>query len=230
MTKPDLARIPLFARLTPVEQEKLLSLMVRKTFKDDTAVFFQDDPSDSLYVVLSGSAKVVRTSEDGKDRILKVFWPGEVFGELAMLEGLPRSATVQTTADSEMLVLARRDFEALAREQPDVLWKLLQAVCGRLREVGEDLLDQYRDMPYRVLKVLSQLLERHGESGPGGWRIRIPVSARDLSQMIGSNPETVSRQLETLERDGLLRRDGAHWSVPDRKAFARAFEHEASAS
>ncbi len=230
MTQPDLARIPLFARLSPAEREKLGSLMVRKTFKANTAVFFQDDPSDSLYVVLSGSAKVFRTSEDGKDHILSTLRPGEAFGELAMIEGLPRSASVQAVGDTEMLCLARRDFEAFAQEHPQVLWRLLQALCERLRKVTEDELDPlYRDVPYRVLHVLSQLLERHGESGPDGWRIRFPLSVGEVASMVGSNPETVSRLIETFERDGLVRRDGETWVVPERRALARALEYASTA-
>lgn len=230
MSKPDLARIPLFSRLSDAEREKLGSLMVHKTFKAGTAVFFQDDPSDSLYVVLSGSAKVFRTSEDGKDRVLSWLRPGEAFGELAMIEGLPRSASVQAVKETEMLALSRRDFEAFAREHPEVLWRMLQALSERLRQVTEVVLDlSFRDVPYRVLHLFTQLLERHGESGPDGWRILIPLSVGELASMVGSNSETVSRLVETYERDGLVRRDGATWVVPERRALARALEYASGA-
>ncbi len=230
MTRPDLARIPLFARLSSAEQETLGSLMVPKFYKAGTAVFFQDDPSDSLYVVLSGSAKVFRTSEDGKDRILSWLRPGEAFGELAMIEGLPRSASVQAVKDTEMLSLSRREFEALAREHPEVLWRMLQALSERLRQVTEVVLDlSFRDVPYRVLHVLAQLLERHGESGPDGWRILIPLSVGEMASMVGSNHETVSRLIESYERDGLVRRDGETWFVPERQALARALEYASTA-
>ncbi|PYQ51214.1 MAG: hypothetical protein DMF78_13820 [Acidobacteria bacterium] len=96
----ELARVPLFERLSPAELEKLETLTSRRKFRSATAVFFQDDPSDSLYVVLSGSAKVFRTSEDGRDRILMIIRPGDAFGELAMIEGLPRSATASACAGS----------------------------------------------------------------------------------------------------------------------------------
>jgi CRP-like cAMP-binding protein len=230
MSKPDLRSIPLFARLSAAEQEELGSLMIGKKFNANTAVFFQDDPSDSLYVVVSGSAKVFRTSEDGTDHILSTLRPGDAFGELAMIEGLPRSASVQVVEDTEMLSLARRDFEAFAREHPQVLWRLLQALCERLRKITEEELDPlYRDVPYRVLRVLSQLLDRHGESGPHGWRIRFPLSVGELAAMVGSNPETVSRLIEAYERDGLVRRDGGTWVVPERRALARALEYAAAA-
>lgn len=230
MTQPDLARIPLFARLSPAEHEKLGALLVRRKFAANTAVFFQDDPSDALYVVLAGSAKVFRTSEDGKDHILSMLRPGDVFGELAMIEGRPRSATVQASEDAEMLFLARRDFEAFAREHPQVLWGLLQALCERLRKVTEDELDpMFHDVPYRVLRLLSQLLERHGEGGPDGWRIRFPLSIGELASMVGSNPETVSRLIVAYEHDGLVRRDGNTWIIPERRALARALEYASAA-
>jgi CRP-like cAMP-binding protein len=231
MSTRDLAGISLFARLSPAERSALGALMVRKRFAADTAVFFQDDPSDSLYTVVSGSAKVYRTSEDGKEHILSTLRPGDTFGELAMIEGLPRSASVLAVEDTEMLFLARRDFEAFAQEHPQVLWGLLQAVCERLREVTEDELDPLlHDVPYRVLRTLSQLLDRHGESGAEGWRIRFPLSIGDLASMVGSNTETVSRLIEGYERDGLVRRDGDTWVVPERRALARALEYASATS
>jgi CRP/FNR family cyclic AMP-dependent transcriptional regulator len=222
----ELARVPLFERLNEAELEKLESLTTRKTFAAATAVFFQDDPSDSLYVVLSGSAKVFRTSEDGRDRILMIARPGDAFGELAMIEGLPRSATVQTLEPTQMLCLTRKDFEKFAHESPDVLWKLLQSLCERVRRINEDVLDlSFKDVPYRVLRLLSQLVERHGESGPDGRRIRMPLTVRELSSMVGSNTETVGRLLDRYERDGLVRRDGENWIVPDQAALTRALEY-----
>ncbi len=225
---PELARVSLFERLDQHELEKLEALTQRRRYPAGTAVFFQDDPSDSLYIVLSGSAKVFQTSEDGQDRILRILRSGDAFGELAMIEGRPRSASVQALDDSEMLVLARKDFAAFAGQQPDVLWKLLSALAEQLRRLNEDVLDlSFRDVPYRVLRMLSQLVERHGEAGPDGWRIAMPLSPRELASMVGSNSETVSRLLDRYESEGLVRRSGADWSVPDPKALTRALEYSA---
>jgi len=191
-------------------------------------VFFQDDPSDSLYVVLSGSAKIFQTSEDGKERILKIIRKGEAFGELAMIEGQPRSASVQTLEPSEMLVLVRKDFQAFCDKHPSVLWMLLQALAERLRRVNEDVLDMsFRDVPYRVLRVLSQLVERHGTAGPDGWRMSTPLLAKDLASMVGSNAEGVGRLIDGYETDGLIKRDRTSWTVPDPKALTRALEYAA---
>lgn len=189
-------------------------------------VFFQDDPSDSLYLVLSGSAKIFQTSEDGKVRILRILKKGDAFGELAMIEGQPRSASVQTLEPSEMLLLNRKDFQAFCDKHPAVLWTLLVAFAERLRRMNEDVLDMsFRDVPYRVLRVLSQLAERHGSAGPDGWRVSVALSAKDLASMVGSNADTVGRLLDGYETDGLLKRDRASWIVPDLKALNRAVEY-----
>jgi CRP/FNR family transcriptional regulator len=225
----ELARVPLFDRLSGGELEKLEKLARRQRFRANTAVFFQDDPSDSLYVMLTGSAKVFHTSEDGRDRIMTTLRAGDAFGELAMIEGEPRSATVQTLEETELLVLSRRDFEGFASEHPHVLYKLLQTMCERARRIDEDVLDlSFKDVPYRVLRVLSQLLARHGESGPDGWRIKMPLTVRDLSSMVGSNTETVGRVLDRYESEGLVRRRAESWLIPDQGALARALEYSSA--
>jgi len=227
----ELARVPLFERLSGGEIDKLEKLTSRRKLPSNTAVFFQDDPSDSLYVVLSGSAKVFRTSEDGRDRIMTTLRAGDAFGELAMIEGQPRSATVQTLEETELLSLARKDFERFASEHPDFLYKLLQSMCERVRKINEDVLDlSFKDVPYRVLRLLSQLLARHGESGPDGWRIKMPLTVRDLSSMVGSNTETVGRLLDRYESEGLVRRQGENWIIPDQGALTRALEYASAES
>ena len=222
----QLAQVSFFDRLDRETLDKLEALTQKKQFPADMTVFFQDDPSDSLYVVLSGSAKIFQTSEDGKHRIIKILKKGEAFGELAMIEGQPRSASVQTLEPSEMLLLTRKDFQAFCDMHPSVLWMLLQAFAERLRRMNEDVLDMsFRDVPYRVLRVMSRIVERHGTAGPDGWRVSMPLSAKDLASMVGSNPEVVGRLIDGYENDGLIKRDGASWTVPDVKALTRALEY-----
>lgn len=224
----QLAQVSFFERLDEKTLDQLEVVAQKKQFSADMTVFFQDDPSDSLYVVLSGSAKIFQTSEDGQQRILKILRKGEAFGELAMIEGLPRSASVQTLEPSQMLILTRKDFQTFCDKHPSVLWMLLQAFAERLRRMNEDVLDMsFRDVPYRVLRMLSQLVERHGTAGPDGWQISMPLAAKDLASMVGSNAEVVGRLLDGFETDGLLKRDKASWVVPDPKALNRALEYAA---
>lgn len=224
----ELAHVPGLERLDKKELDQLEALTERKRYPAGTTVFFQDDPSDALYIMVSGSAKVFQTSEDGKDRILRILKRGNAFGELAMIEGKPRFVSVQTLEDCEMLRLARKDFVAFADKHTWVLWTLLSAFAERIRRMNEDVLDlSFRDVPYRLLHALSDLVERHGESTADGWRITTPLSPADLASMVGSNVDTVGRLLDRYETDGLLKRVGGTWVVPDRAALARALEYTA---
>ncbi|MEO8501750.1 MAG: Crp/Fnr family transcriptional regulator, partial [Vicinamibacteria bacterium] len=134
--------------------------------------------------------------------------------------------SVQTLEPSEMLLLTRKDFQAFCDKHPSVLWMLLQAFAERLRRMNEDVLDMsFRDVPYRVLRVLSQLVERHGTSGAEGWKMSTPLSAKDLASMVGSNAEVVGRLIDGYETDGLIKRGRNSWTVPDTKALTRALEY-----
>lgn len=191
-------------------------------------VFFQDDPADALYILLSGSAKMFQTSEDGKERVLRILKSGNAFGDLAMIEGKARFVSVQTLEACEMLRLARRDFVTFADKHTWVLWTLLSAFAERIRRMNEDVLDlSFRDVPYRLLHALADLVERHGEAGPEGRLIAMPLSPADLASMVGSNPDTVGRLLDRYETDGLIKRVGSNWVVPDPKALVRTLEYTA---
>ena len=191
-------------------------------------VFFQDDPSDSLYIMLSGSAKVFQTSEDGKERILRIVNRGHAFGELAMLEGKSRYLSVQTLEPCDTLRLSRKDFIAFADKHTWVLWTMLSALAARVRSKNEDMLSlSFRDVPYRILHALCELVAEHAETGPDGARITMPLSSRELASMVGSNSETVGRLLDRFENDGLIKRTGSSWVVPDPKALNAALEYTA---
>ena len=157
---------------------------------------------------------------------MRILRPGNAFGELAMIEGKPRFVSVQTLEDCDVLRLARKDFVAFGDKHTWVLWTLLAAFAERIRRRNEDVLDLwYRDVPYRLLHLLSELSEQHGESGPDGRRITMPLSPRDLASMVGSNAETIGHLLDRFESEGLLKRAGTHWVVPDTKALTKALEY-----
>jgi CRP/FNR family transcriptional regulator, cyclic AMP receptor protein len=169
-----------------------------------------------------------QTSEDGKDRILRILQPGNAFGDLAMIEGKNRFVTVQTLEDCDTLRLSRKDFVAFADKHTWVLWTLLSAFAERIRHMNEDVLDlSFRDVPYRLLHALSDLVERHGQQGPEGCRIAIQLSASDLASMIGSNTDTVGRLLDRYQNEGLIKRSGGNWVVPDPKSLTRTLEYTA---
>lgn len=222
----DLLKLSIFERLSSAELADLHRIATRRSFATDNTVFFEGDPSDSLHVILSGSAKVYTTSHDGQQRILKILGKGEIFGELAMLDGHPRSATVTCTSPTEMLTITRTDFKKFAEAHPGVLWKILEALCERMRRTSAEILQlSSRDVPYRLLAALVQLANTHGETRPDGCWINIKLTSRDLASMVGSNRESVSRLLEQFQTDGLLSLEKNAIRVPDMKRLGRALEY-----
>jgi CRP/FNR family cyclic AMP-dependent transcriptional regulator len=222
----ELARISLFKELNPEEQSRLSAIVKRRQFPADTVVFFEGDPSDSLYAVLSGSMKVYTTSEDGKQRVLSTMGPGDVFGEYSLIDGHPRSATVATLEPCEVLSIGHLDFRKFAWGAPEILWKVLESLTSRMRsQIGEVMELSFRDVPYRLLRVLVSLAEKHGKEGPDGIAIAA-VDSASLSGMVGTNNERISRLLHRLQADGLVRYiDAEHLVIPDVKALRRALEY-----
>jgi CRP/FNR family cyclic AMP-dependent transcriptional regulator len=224
----QLSKLSIFQKLSAGEIAKLGSIVTRKTYAPDAAVVFEGDPSDSLYVLLSGSAKVHVTSEAGQEKILKMLGPGEMFGELAMLDGHPRSATVTTLEPTEMAAMTRRDFQAFVTSHPEILWKVVETLCERLRKTSADILQMSsKDVPYRLLEALNQLADKHGETAAdGSCRINLKLDVKDLTAMVGSNRETVSRLLHQYQDEGLIRLEAkGRIVIPSRTALERAVKY-----
>ena len=223
----ELASVSIFQKLSPKELKELGSIVTRRTFGPDTVVFFEGDRSDSLYVILSGSTKVYQTSDDGKEKILRTFGKGEIFGEFAMLDGHPRSASVATLEPTEMLAISHGDFRSFVESHPEALWKVTEALCERIRNMSDEMVNvTLRDVPYRLLRALNQLVERHGEASADGKGARLStrLSVQELAGMIGASPDRVSRLLDKFHADGLVQL-GEHLAVPDVKALKRSLEY-----
>lgn len=222
------SRVSIFSMLSPGDVEQLVKIVTVKKYGADAAVFFQGEPSDSLYMLLKGSVKVTSASEEGVEKILDILGPGEIFGELAMLDGHPRSATVTTCEPTEMATISRKDFKKFGASRPEILWKLMESLCERIRKTSGGMLDiSSKEVPYRLLAALHQLAEKYGQvAADGSCLISLKFGAQDLAAMVGSNREVVSRLLHRYEADGLIELGkGKKLIIPDPPALARALEY-----
>lgn len=225
----DLAWVPIFENVAKDDLTKLGQIAQRKDLPAKTVVFFEGDRADAFYIVLSGSLKVYQTTQDGREKVLNTMGPGEIFGELAMLDGKPRSASVETIDPSELIVMARNDFRELATATPSILWGVLEGLCERLRSLNDLQLDvAFQDTPYRIAKAVLKLADKHGEKSDDGWRVRESFGIRNLADMAATTPARVSRVLEKLEDDGLIRAGKDDLVVPDLAALKRAVEYMGS--
>jgi CRP/FNR family transcriptional regulator, cyclic AMP receptor protein len=200
-----LRRVPLFSELDDPELERIAQVAIPRRFPDDTRVFHEGDPGDACFIVRTGSCRVTREHPDGRAITLANLGPGAIFGELAMLDGEARSASVEATEDTDLLALPASDMRALIRENPGMAEKLVVALTRRLREANERIARQsFQTVPSRVAGVLDQLLaeDRVAPTMRDGVTIRLRQS--DLAQLAGTSRESVSRFLATLERAGVV--------------------------
>jgi CRP/FNR family transcriptional regulator len=224
------SRVSIFSKLTPADVQELSRIVRTKKYGVDSAIFFQGEPSDSLYMILKGSVKVTEASSDGREKILDILGPGEIFGELAMLDGHPRSATVATVEPTELATISHSDFRQFVATRPEILWKVLGALCERLRKTSAGMLElSSREVPYRLLSALSEIAEKHGQLAPdGSCLVTLKLGVDDLAAMVGSSRDVISRLLHRFEQDGLIElRKNKQLVVPDPSALARALEYAA---
>jgi len=223
----ELARISLFEKLNEDELTRLSTIVKRRMFPADTVVFFEGDQSDSLYVILSGTTKVYTTDEDGKEKVLNTLGAGEIFGEYSLIDGHPRSAAVATLEKTEVMCMSHVDFRKFVAQAPEILWKVLESLTGRMRKQTAEMMElSFRDVPYRLLRVLVSLAEKHGKQSGDGWLIGMSITPATLASMVGANTERVSRLMHRFQLEGLVHNvDKEHLSIPDLKALKRALEY-----
>ncbi len=200
-----LGQVPLFSELSSSELESIGQVAVPRSYPRNTRVFHEGDAGDACYIIRSGNCRVTREHPDGRAITLANLGPGAIFGELAMLDGEARSASVEATDDTELLALPASEIRALIRRHPETAEKLVVALTRRLREANERLTRQsFQTVPSRVAGVLNQLLAEETLSPEMRDGVTIRLRQSDLAQLAGTSRESVSRFLATLERAGVV--------------------------
>jgi CRP/FNR family transcriptional regulator, cyclic AMP receptor protein len=235
-----LARVPAFATLEPADLRRIAEVALPRTFEPGEVVFRFGDPSDTCYVVCSGTARAVREHPDGRTITLATLGPGEIFGELAMFEDERRSATVEVLERMAVVAVLGKDMRELMARHPDISMRLVVALGRRLRVSNERLAQRsFQSVQSRVAAVLGELVEqelaragRAGAVGPtmsaggkGGREgadeaVLIRATQADLAKLAGSSRESASRFLAVLQRAGVISQGRGRLLVHDPKALA----------
>ncbi len=200
-----LAAVPLFSELSEEELERVARVAVPRSFPKGVRVFHEGDQSDACYVVRAGDLRVTREHPDGRAIALATMGPRDIFGELAMLDGGTRSASIETLSDCELLALPASDMRRVIADHGEIAAKLISALTRRLRETNERVARQsFQTVPSRVAGVMLQLIAE--ETVPEGREgVTLRMNQVDLAQLAGTSRESVSRFLATLDRAGVVR-------------------------
>jgi len=217
-----LRRVPLFSTLPEEDLTRVAAVTMPRRFDSGTIVFREGDASNTCYVIRSGRARAIREHPDGRSITLARFGPGDIFGELAMLDDERRSATVETLEETETIAILGTDMRRLLREHPEIAVKLITALGRKLRATNERLARQsFQTVQSRVATVLSQLVAAARAEGAGEGDVLITSTQAELAQLAGSSRESASRFLAVLERAGIISQGRGKLTVHDTAALER---------
>jgi len=196
-----LKQIPIFSCLDDDSLDRLWRVAVRKKFGRNTVLLSEGDITDSLYVIVSGKVKTVITDENGREIILSISGAGDYFGEMAMIDGEPRSATIITREVCQMLVFSKADLKESLRANPDMVFTLLKGLVKRLRETDKKIESiALMDVYGRIAQLLMQMAETKDDV----HKIDEPLTHQEIANMVGASREMVSRILSELIRGGFI--------------------------
>ena len=217
-------RLPIFKGLGEKELTVLAERAIRKRFPKESIIVQEDDEGDSLMVILSGRVKVVLHSEEGKEIILSILKDGDFFGEMSLLDGQPRSATVVAMEDSTLLIIQRNDFLYQIEKNPTIAKAIFAEMSRRMRRADERignliLLDVYG----RIARFLLDLARTDGAKVEGGIMIEKRPTQQDIASIVGTSRETVSRVLNELNRRKLISISGKSITIFGTEEI---FDHE----
>ncbi len=194
----------LLKHLSDADLQRLAQLATTRSYNANEVVFLKGDPGTAMMAVLSGRVRICSYSPDGREVILNVIQPGEVFGEIAIIDGGERTADAFAMGPTLLLVLSRREFLPFLEHSPQVCIRLLEVMCNRLRLTSSQVEDFFfLDLRSRLAKRLLQLSETHGEPMTDGKR-GVRVSQHMLASMIGTSREAVNKQLRAWEGSGIV--------------------------
>jgi len=207
-----LDKIPLFSDLDATELELLSTRMVTRQYPRNTIIINEGDHSDSLYVIRSGSVKVFLGNAEGKEVILNVQKTGEYFGELALIDSGPRSASVMTQEKSTLSLISKSDFEEFLRQHPAATVKIMRGLVKRLRALTDNVRSlALMDVYGRVARLLLKLSQPEGDVRV----IREVLTQQDIADRVGASREMVSRILKDLREGGYIDIHDRHITLQD---------------
>ena len=200
-----LSRAPLFEDLDEDGADALRSMVTDAELSRGDRLFDEGDAGDRLYVVLEGKIKLTRAASDGRENLLSVLGPGEMFGELSLFDPRPRTSSAVAITDARLAALAHADLLNWLTGRPDVALHLLRALARRLRRANDVMADLvFTDVPGRVAKALLDLAARFGEQQEDGLQVHHDLTQEELAQLVGASRETVNKALADFATRGWL--------------------------
>lgn len=200
-----LQQIPLFEAFKLSERQRLAALLRKHTIKKGEVLFRKGDEGNAFYMIIKGRIKIALTSNQEDEITLAVFHEGDFFGEMALLDGLPRSADAVAVEPTQLYVLNRSDFLTFLIDNEDAVKSILYVLSMRLRKT-DNLLGEtaFLNVSVRMLKRLVDLVETQGQPIEGSTAVKINITQRELASLVGVSRESINKKLKGLSNKGVL--------------------------
>lgn len=225
--KAVLASHFLLRHLRPEELERLAASARIARHPRGATVFHKGDAGNSMMAVLRGRVKICTHSNDGKELVLNILGQGGLFGEIAVLDGRPRTADAVTLEETDLLVLERNQLLPFLTTNPEIAGRLLAVLCQKLRQTSEHLEDALlREAPSRLARGLLRLAETFGQQRPNGVRLDIKLSQQQIGSLIGVSRESANKHLGEWTRSGHLAMEDGCIVIRDRALLERVADAE----
>jgi CRP-like cAMP-binding protein len=209
-------RAPLFTALDEAAAVSLRASMDSVKIAKGSILFKEGDEGEHLYVIIDGKLKLGTSSGDGRENLLSILGPGEMFGELSLFDPGPRTSTATAVTDAKLLSLGHEKVIPWLKQHPEVSLQLLTRLSQRLRRTNEAVGDLvFSDVPGRVAKALIDLGDRFGKTTPEGLLVNHDLTQEELAQLVGASRETVNKALADFAGRGWLKLDGRSVLITD---------------
>ena len=217
-----LARAGIFQGVEPSAVAALTKQLQPVDFPRGHVIFHEGEPGDRLYIIMSGKVKVGRRSPDGRENLLTIMGPSDMFGELSIFDPGPRTSSATTVTEVRAVSMDRDALRAWIKDRPEIAEQLLRVLARRLRRTNNNLADLiFTDVPGRVAKQLLQLAQRFGTQEGGALRVTHDLTQEEIAQLVGASRETVNKALADFAQRGWLRHEGKSVLIADSERLAR---------
>lgn len=208
MAESFLRRIPVFEDLDPADLAMIDRVTTERRIDRGATVFTEGEPGEGFHFIRSGKVKVIKLAADGREHILNILGPGEVFAEVLLFNDAPYPATVVAVEDSLVGVIRNRELEALLVQQPRLAVHIIRVMSKKLLYIQSKVKTfALADSQAKIAQTLEYLLERYGRQTGRGVEVALEINRQDIANMAGTTRETVSRVFRTLKDDGVLEDD-----------------------
>ena len=217
-----LSRAGIFQGVDPVAVQHLIEQMETVRYPRGTTIFDEGEPGDRLYIITSGKIKLARHAPDGRENLLTVMGPSDMFGELSIFDPGPRTSSAVCVTEVQAATMNSELLKKWVDDHPEIAQQLLRVLARRLRRTNNSLADLiFTDVPGRVAKALLQLANRFGTQEGTALRVHHDLTQEEIAQLVGASRETVNKALAEFAHRGWIRLEGKSVLISDTERLAK---------